>query len=137
MTSVAASEVPCGAAITRPARPFSAWTSPFAVLAGGTSVVSAGSSPVITPAQPDERRARPIPRLARPRLVIGGVGDQHRLRHRVLAVVGEREQDAPTPLRLGALPTPSAQHHRRGLAAFAAHLELAPVHAHAEPGAQG
>src|SRR4029453_6866276 len=106
MTSVATSEVPWGAAITRPARPFSAWTSPLAVFDGGASVVSAGSLPVISPAQPGEMRARPIPRLARPRLVIGGVGDQHRLRHRVLAVVGQREQDRPAPPRPRALPAP-------------------------------
>src|SRR5262245_25785794 len=137
MTSVATSEVPWGAAITRPARPFSAWTSPFAVLDGGASVVSAGSLPVISPAQPDERRARPIPRLARPRLVIGGVADQHRLRHRILAVVGQREQDAPASLRLGDLPASAAQHHRRRLTPLPPHLQLSPVHAHAEPGAQG
>src|SRR5438552_19145188 len=64
------------------------------------------------------------------------IAHEHSLRQRILPFVGEREQHAtPTP-RAPDLPRPSGEHELRRLAALAAHLELAPVHAQPEPGAE-
>src|SRR6266513_6438113 len=64
------------------------------------------------------------------------VAHEHSLRQRILPFVGEREQHAtPTP-RAPDLPRPSGEHGLRRLATLAAHLELAPVHAQPEPGAE-
>src|SRR5215469_13790865 len=129
--------------MTRPGRPFSTWTVPPGTAPGAPAGgapdaggASADSLPPISPAQPWTRRARPITRLPRPRLVIGGVSDQHGLRHRVVAVVGKREEHPPASLGLRDRATPAAQHHGGRLPALAPHLELAPLHAHAEPGAE-
>src|SRR5216683_1971935 len=104
MRSVALSEVPCGAAMTNPGRPFSTWTDPAigpAGPAGAAGGASAESLPAISPAQPWTTRASPSATLAAPRLVIGAVPDQHGLRHRVLAVVGEGEEHPGAALAEG------------------------------------
>src|SRR5512134_3996797 len=124
--------------MTNPGRPCSTWTLPRTGRAadGAGAETSADSFPAISPAQPWTRRARPTTRLPRPRLVIGAVPDQHRLRHRVVTVVGERDQHLAAAPRQGDRPAPAVERHGRRLPPLAAHLELAPVHAHAEPGAE-
>src|SRR2546428_4948998 len=63
--------------------------------------------------------------------------DEHGLRHRVLAVVREREQE-PVAAAAGAadLLRASAQDEHGRLPALAAHLELAPVDTQPQPGAE-
>src|SRR6266851_8237513 len=140
MRSVALSEVPCGAAMTIPGRPFSTWTDPAigpAGPAGAAGGASAESLPAISPAQPWTTRASPSATLAAPRLVIGAVPDQHGLRHRVLAVVGEGEEHPRAALGEGDLARAAGEHHGGGLAALAPYLELAPLHPHAKARAEG
>src|SRR5688500_17303490 len=133
------SELPWGAAMTKPGRPFSTCTVPPGTGVRGVGVAGAGgasaeSFPVISPAQPWTRRARPTTRLPGPRLVIRGVADQHRLRHRVLAIVGEREQPTGATLGQGDGGARAVERHGGGLPTLAPDLELAPAHAHAETG---
>src|SRR5437879_3068739 len=140
MRSVALSEVPCGAAMTIPGRPFSTWTDPAigpAGPAGAAGGASAESLPAISPAQPWTTRVSPSATLAAPRLVIGAVPDQHGLRHRVVAVVGEREEHLPAALGERDLARAARELHGGRLAPLPPHLELAPVHPHAQPGAEG
>src|SRR3984893_5147840 len=140
MRSVALSEVPCGAARTIPGRPFSTWMDPVigpAGPVGATAGSSAESLPVISPAQPWTTRASPSATLAAPRLVIGAVSDQHGLRHRVLAVVGEGEQHLHAALGERDGARAPGERHGGSLTALAPHLELAPVDPHAQAGAEG
>src|SRR6266545_5628318 len=135
------SEVPWGAAMTSPGRPFSTCTLPPGAAVRGAGMAGAGgasadSFPAISPAQPWTRRARPTTRLPGPRLVISGIIDQHGLRHRVLAIMGQREQDAPAALGERDRAALAVQGHGGSLPALAANLELTPVHTHAEPGAE-
>src|SRR6185295_14357778 len=140
MRSVALSEVPCGAAITIPGRPFSTSTEPAIGPAGPAGAVigaSAESLPAISPAQPWTTRASPSATLAAPRLVIGAVPDQHGLRHRVLAVVGEREEHPRAALGERDLARAAGERHGGSLTALAPDFQLAPVHSHAQARAEG
>src|ERR1700737_1781484 len=98
MRSVALSEVPCGAATSIPGRPFSSST-----------------------------RASPSTTVAGARLVLGPGPDQHGLRHRVLAVVGEGEQHLHAALGECDGARAPGERHGGSLTALAPHLELAPV----------
>src|SRR5215813_9207758 len=68
---------------------------------------------------------------------ISRVPDEEGLGHRVVAIVREREQHARGTLGAGKGAGASRQHHGGRLAPLAAHLELSPLHPHAEPGAEG
>src|SRR5258708_23495141 len=121
-------------------RRVSTWTEPAIARAGPAGAAggaSAESVPAISAAQPWTTRASPSATLAAPRLVIGAVPDQHGLRHRVLAVVGEGEEHPGAALGEGDLARAAGEHHGGGLAALAPHLELAPVHPHAQARAEG
>src|SRR5215475_11455101 len=91
----------------------------------------------MNPAQPDSPSARARTRLAAPRRRISCVPDEEGLGHRVVAIVREREQHERGALGAGGEPGTSRQHHRGRLAPLAADLELPPLDAHAEPGAEG
>src|SRR4051812_35577207 len=66
----------------------------------------------------------------------GDVVDQHRLGDRVVAVVAQREEHALGAARAGELTRASVQDQHRRAAALSPDLELAPVHAEAQPGAE-
>src|SRR6266478_3495902 len=132
ITSVALSVVPCGAPMTRPARPF--WTVKVPCpgrVARALSATNTVCLPPRSPAQPDSSMARPSAKLGRSRPGIRRVSDEERLRHGVVTIVREREQDAR-----GALGAAREDHDRR-LAALAADFELAPVDPHAQTRAEG
>src|SRR5258705_7580088 len=102
----------------------------------GVSAVGTDALPPMSPAQPERRSARPRTRLGAPRRDIRRVSDQKRLGHRIVAIMTQREQHARGSFGAGDGLRPPSQHHGGRLAALPAHLELTPVHAHAEPGAQ-
>src|SRR4029453_1547391 len=102
----------------------------------GASAVGTDALPPMSPAQPERRSARPRTRLGAPHRGIRRVSDEERLGHRIVAIMTQREQYARGSFGAGDRLRPTPQHHGGRLAALAAHLELAPVHAHAEPGAQ-
>src|SRR6267143_6545424 len=64
------------------------------------------------------------------------IAHEHSLRQRIFPFVAEREQHAAPAPRPPDLLRPSEEHELRRLAALAAHLELAPVHAQPQPGAE-
>src|SRR5258708_13806937 len=121
-------------------RRVSTWTDPAigpAGPAGAAGGASAESLPAISPAQPWTTRASPSATLAAPRLVIGAVPDQHGLRHRVLAVVGEGEEHPHAALGERDGARAPGERHGGGLTPLAPHPRPPPVHAHAQAGAQG
>src|SRR4029078_10166581 len=65
------------------------------------------------------------------------VTHQNRLRQRIVTVVGQREQHPAAALDQADLPGPPREDEGRCLLALAAHLQLAPPHAHLRSGAQG
>src|SRR5262245_50881756 len=69
--------------------------------------------------------------------VIARGRDEHGLRERVVAVVGEGEEHLTGALRQRDRPAAPTQDHPRGLAALASHFHLAPLDTHPEPRAQG
>src|SRR5262245_20180930 len=64
------------------------------------------------------------------------VAHQNRLRERIVTIVGQRQQHPAPALAQADLPGSAGQNERGRFLALAAHLELAPVHAHREAGAQ-
>src|SRR6266487_2055083 len=138
ITSVALSVVPCGAPMTRPARPLWTVTVPCPGRVGrALSATDTVCLPPRSPAQPDSSMARPSAKLGRSRPGIRRVPDEERLRHGVVTIVREREQDARGALGAGDSLGAAREDHDGRLAALAADLELAPVDPHAQNRAEG
>src|SRR5689334_17490480 len=99
---------------------------PRGVCGGNSTVCVAQPTRMSEPAATLTSRARAI------RLIV----HEHRLRERVVTVVRQGEQHVVTAARQAQLSCASMQDEPRRLAAVTAHLEVAPAHAEAQPGAQ-
>src|SRR5207249_1336483 len=126
ISPVCTSDEPCGAATTRPGRPGRAAMWPRGVCGGNSTAWVAQPNRTSGPAATLTSRRSPV------RVIV----HEHRLRERVVAVVGQGQQHVTAAAGQTQLARAAVEHQARRLAALAADLEIAPAHAEAQPAAE-